>query len=93
MEWLVVAGRISAGFLANPEEFLSKPGQRIQPGWAYGLVEAANEDEAYDRGLDAWGKGLLVGQQPGDQLINWYVAPSEEPVNPTSGPIVANGTI
>ena len=59
MEWLVAVGRVDTEFLSNPAQFLSNPDSRIQPGWAYGIVRAKNQSEAYDAGLDLWDRGLL----------------------------------
>ena len=74
-KWVVALSRVSASFLSNPAEFLSNPDRRIQPSWACGIVEAADESAAYDAGEDAWYSGLIADQQPGDELMNWYVAP------------------
>ena len=77
MTWLVAVCCVKPEPLSNPAEFLASPGSRIQPNWVCGVVEAENEHEAYDKGFDAWDDKQLPGQQPGDWLVNWFVAPLE----------------
>jgi hypothetical protein len=74
MKWLVAVCCANRSFLNDPLRFLAEPSTRTQPRWACGLVTAANREEAFDAGIDAWDAGLLSGQTPGDELINWYVA-------------------
>jgi hypothetical protein len=78
MKWLVAVCKVQGGFLSNPGEFMSHPEKRAQPGWAWGIVEAEDEYRAYYAGEEAFSKGTLQGQQPGDVLTNWYVAPLSE---------------
>ncbi len=75
--WLVAVCRASPTFLAKPSEFLSRPSSRSQPSWICGVVSASTRDNAFDVGMTEWGLGKLDGQKPGDELINWYVAPLE----------------
>ena len=74
-QWLVVVGCARSGWLSQPEAFLRNPAERVLPRWVHGIVEAENEQAAYDVGLQEWDAGRLAGQEPGDQLLNWYVAP------------------
>ncbi len=74
-QWLVVVACASSEWLAQPEDFLRTPADRVPPRWVHGIVEAENEQDAYDVGLRAWNAGRLAGQEPGDVLLNWYVAP------------------
>lgn len=73
-DWLTVAISIRPDFLSNAAEFIANGGADFRPSFAYGVVRAKNESEAYCHGADAWGRGLLVGQQPGEDMVNWYVA-------------------
>jgi len=75
MNWLVAVCCLKSDPLSNPADFLANPGNRIQPGWVCYVVEAANKHEAYEKGFDAWDEGHLPGQEPGDWLVNWCVAP------------------
>ncbi len=74
-QWLVVVACASSEWLAQPEDFLRTPADRVPPRWVHGIVEAENKQDAYDVGLRAWDAGRLAGQEPGDELLNWYVAP------------------
>ena len=74
-DWLVAVGAYADGIWSKPAEFISNPESRIQPTWVFGVVQAATRSESYDAGLTAWEKGLQNGQQPGQELMNWYVAP------------------
>lgn len=75
MKWLVAAGCYRKEVLTDPSAFCAGDSHRPQPHWAWGVVEADSESEAFDRGLEAFDKGALNSQTPGDQLMNWYVVP------------------
>lgn len=81
-QWLVVVACASSEWLAQPEDFLRTPADRVPPRWVHGIVEAENEQDAYDVGLRAWDAGRLAGQEPGDELLNWYVAPLAHGTSP-----------
>src|SRR5687767_12585803 len=76
MKWVVAIPCIQKDFLSRPADFLMVPQDRGRSIWACGLIEAANEDDAYVAGDDAWTRGELSGPQPSDYFpINSYVAP------------------
>jgi len=74
-QWLVVAACASYGWMSRPEDFLRNPDERVPPRWAHGIVKAETEQAAYDVCLQEFDAGRLAGQEPGDVLLNWYVAP------------------
>src|SRR5687768_13068760 len=80
MKWVVAVPCVPETFLSSPSEFLSIPESRARAIWACGVVDAVDEDEAYDKAFDAWERGHLDGPTPqGYRRINSYVAPLNEP--------------
>src|SRR5262245_49802588 len=79
MKWVVAIPCIPKTFLSSPSEFLSIPESRARPIWACGVVDAVEQDDAYDKAFDAWKRGQLEGPTPPNYWpINSYVAPLNE---------------
>ena len=76
MKYLVAIACMKANSLENPKEFFSNPSSRIQPRWLCQVFDGPeNDSEAFEVGEKAFHARRFAGQEPDDELINWYVAP------------------